>query len=76
MQTITSAKAQNNFGQLMDAIPREPMIITKHGRNHAIVFAYESPIEFGTVSYSDLSDETQSAYTAAKKIPKSEFINF
>ena len=76
MKTITSVTAQNNFGQLMDTIPREPIVITKHGRNHAIVFAYESPVEFGTVSYSELSTETQTAYTAAKKIPKSEFINF
>lgn len=76
MQTITSVEAQNNFGQLMNTVPREPVIITKHGRNYAMVFAYENPIEFGTTDYSSLSDETKTAYNNAKKIPKSAFVNF
>lgn len=76
MQTITSVEAQNNFGQLMNTVPREPVIITKHGRNYAMVFAYEGPVEFGTTDYDSLSDETKVAYNTAKKIPKSAFISF
>jgi antitoxin (DNA-binding transcriptional repressor) of toxin-antitoxin stability system len=76
MKTMTSVVAQTNFWQLMDTIPREPIIITKHGRNHAIVFAYDPPVTFGNVSYDDLSDETRMRYDQAKKIPKGEFINF
>jgi prevent-host-death family protein len=76
MQTITSVKAQNNFGQLMNTIPREPVIITKHGKNFAMVIQYEDPVEFGEVDISELSSETQASLRKAKKLPKSAFINF
>lgn len=76
MQTITSVKAQNNFGQLMNTIPREPVVITKHGKNYAMVIQYESPIEFGEVAISELSADTQASLRRAKKLPKSAFINF
>ena len=32
MITITSVKAQNRFGQLLDTVQREPVTITRHGR--------------------------------------------
>ncbi len=76
MQTVTSVQAQNNFWQLMNTIPREPVIITKHGRNYAMVIQYEEPIEFGYTDVSSLSVETQEAYKKAKTLPKSAFVNF
>ncbi len=76
MQTITSVEAQNNFGRLMNTVPREPVIITKHGKNYAMVIQYEEPIEFGEVSISDLSPETRSSLAKAKTLPKSAFINY
>jgi antitoxin Phd len=37
MITITSAEAQNRFGQLLDTVQREPVAITRHGRPTAFV---------------------------------------
>ena len=33
----TSAEAQNQFGQLLDTVQREPVAITRHGRPAAFV---------------------------------------
>ncbi len=33
----TSAEAQNQFGQLLDLVQREPVIVTRHGRQVAIM---------------------------------------
>jgi antitoxin Phd len=32
MPTMTSAEAQNHFGQLLEAAQREAVVITRHGR--------------------------------------------
>jgi prevent-host-death family protein len=37
MITMTSAVAQNKFGQLLDIAQREPVAITRHGRPTAFV---------------------------------------
>lgn len=37
MITKTSAEAQNQFGQLLDTVQREPVVITRHGRPAAFV---------------------------------------
>lgn len=37
MITMTSAEAQNRFGQLLDTAQREPVAITRHGRPAAFV---------------------------------------
>lgn len=37
MITMTSAEAQNRFGQLLDTVQREPVAITRHGRPAAFV---------------------------------------
>ncbi len=37
MITKTSAEAQNRFGQLLDTVQREPVVITRHGRPAAYV---------------------------------------
>ena len=39
MITKTSAEAQNNFGQLLDTVKREPVVITRHGRPAAYVIS-------------------------------------
>jgi antitoxin Phd len=37
--TKTSAEAQNQFGQLLDLVQREPVIITRHGRPAAFMYS-------------------------------------
>lgn len=37
MITMTSAEAQNQFGQLLDTVQREPVVITRHGRPAALI---------------------------------------
>lgn len=37
MITVTSMQAQNRFGQLLDAVQREPVTITRHGRPAAFI---------------------------------------
>ena len=39
MITKTSAEAQNQFGQLLDTVQREPVAITRHGRPAAFVLS-------------------------------------
>jgi antitoxin Phd len=39
MITKTSAEAQNQFGQLLDLVQREPVIITRHGRPTAFMYS-------------------------------------
>jgi antitoxin Phd len=39
MVTKTSAQAQNQFGQLLDLVQREPVAITRHGRPAAYVIS-------------------------------------
>lgn len=37
MVSMTSATAQNNFGELLDTVQREAVTITRHGRPTAFV---------------------------------------
>jgi antitoxin Phd len=39
MITKTSAEAQNQFGQLLDTVQREPVAITRHGRTAAFMIS-------------------------------------
>lgn len=39
MITVTSADAQNRFGELLDRAQREPIAVTRHGRTVAYVIA-------------------------------------
>ncbi len=41
MTEMTSAHAQNHFGQMLDTAIREPVTITKRGREVAIVISAE-----------------------------------
>jgi antitoxin Phd len=46
MITKTSAEAQNQFGQLLDTVQREPVAITRHGRPAAFIV---SPRDMGAI---------------------------
>jgi prevent-host-death family protein len=46
MVTKTSAEAQNQFGQLLDLVQREPVVITRHGRPAAFIV---SPRDMGPI---------------------------
>ena len=37
MITVTSVEAQNRFGQLLDTVQRESVVITRHGRTAAFM---------------------------------------
>ncbi|MEO8546350.1 MAG: type II toxin-antitoxin system Phd/YefM family antitoxin [Burkholderiaceae bacterium] len=37
MISVTSAEAQNRFGQLLDMARREPVTVTRHGRPAAFI---------------------------------------
>jgi prevent-host-death family protein len=39
MLTVTSAEAQNRFGQLLDSAQREPVVITRRGRPVAYIIS-------------------------------------
>lgn len=41
MQQVTSADAQNRFGQLLDMVQREPVAITRHGRTAGYVISVQ-----------------------------------
>ncbi|MBV1777023.1 type II toxin-antitoxin system prevent-host-death family antitoxin [Burkholderiaceae bacterium DAT-1] len=41
MRTMTSAHAQNHFGEMLDVARREPVTITRRGRPVAVVVSIE-----------------------------------
>lgn len=41
MKTINAKEAQNNFGDLMNEIIKEPMIINKYGKPRAVLMSFE-----------------------------------
>ena len=45
MITVTSLKAQNRFGQLLDTVQREPVTITRHGRTAAFIVSPQDMLE-------------------------------
>lgn len=42
MITVTSVEAQNRFGQLLDTVQREPVVITRHGRTVAVLMTLQA----------------------------------
>jgi antitoxin Phd len=46
MVTKTSAEAQNQFGQLLDLVQREPVAITRHGRPAACILSMREMEDF------------------------------
>ena len=49
MVTVTSAEAQNKFGQLLDTAQREPVLITRHGRHVAFLVSSQDMEEWLSV---------------------------
>ena len=49
MITKTSAEAQNQFGQLLDTVQREPVAITRHGRPAAFIVSPQDMEELMSV---------------------------
>ena len=49
MITKTSAEAQNQFGQLLDTVQREPVAITRHGRPAAYIISLRDMEDLMTV---------------------------
>jgi antitoxin Phd len=41
VRRFTSTEAKQNFGQLMDAAQRAPVLIEKNGRPAAVILSYE-----------------------------------
>ena len=52
MITKTSAEAQNQFGQLLDTVQREPVAITRHGRPAAYIVSPRDMKELMTIKAS------------------------
>ncbi len=50
MLTVTSVEAQNRFGQLLDAVQREPITITRHGRTAAFIVSPQDMSELKNAS--------------------------
>lgn len=46
MKTMTAAEAKNGFGRYMDAVQREPVIITKKDRPVAVTISFEDAEDF------------------------------
>ena len=76
MKTITSVEAQNNFGSLMTRAHRSPITITKHGKPHVVMIAYEDLPEFGLVSFADLPNETQNNIQTSRTLSEDNFYEF
>jgi len=51
MRTVTSAEAQNRFGELIDSAQRQPVTITRWGRPVAFVLSPE--VEHGREGYAN-----------------------
>ena len=68
MRTMTSAEAQNHFGELLDAAQRESVTITRRGRTVAFVVSrqeYETLTQgFETMNNKVLPASAQAAIAA------------
>lgn len=63
MRTMTSVEAQNRFGELLDAAQREPIGISRRGRQVAIVLSQQ---EYEALSQGLKAANKQSSLTAAQ----------
>lgn len=76
MATVTATEFQNNIGQVINTIPREPVIVTKHGKNYGVFIRYTDPVEFGYTEFDTLSVDSQEMYARWKGLEKSAFIDY
>jgi prevent-host-death family protein len=65
MRTMTSAEAQNHFGELLDAAQREPVTITRRGRPVAYVVSQQDYEALSQVLETAHSQALQTAAQAA-----------
>ena len=59
MKTIASTEAKTNFGALLDAAQREPVLIEKKGRGVAVLLAKEEYERLEEIILGDLRRELQ-----------------
>lgn len=64
MKILTSAEAQNNFGELLDAAQRGPVTITRRGRTVAFML---SPAEFTALCRGKETPNTEALRAQARK---------
>jgi prevent-host-death family protein len=43
MKTFTAKEAKNHFGEFLDAMQREPVIVTKNGRSVGMMVSMDDP---------------------------------
>jgi prevent-host-death family protein len=67
MLTVSSAEAQNRFGQLLDTVQREPVAITRHGRPTAFVVSPREMESLLSARRSKAAAELESWSTEAAK---------
>lgn len=70
MRTMTSVEAQNRFGELLDAAQREPISISRRGRQVAIVLSqqqYDALSQESEQMKSDFNEWKQARKEAANK---------
>lgn len=46
MKTINAKEAQNNFGDLMNEVMKDPMVINKYGKPRAVLMSFEEYEKF------------------------------
>jgi prevent-host-death family protein len=44
MKTFTAKEAKNHFGEFLDAMQREPVIVTKNGRSVGMMVSMDDPL--------------------------------
>ena len=64
MKILTSAEAQNNFGELLDAAQRAPVTITRRGRTVAFIL---SPTEYEALCRGVVTQNTEALRAQARK---------
>jgi prevent-host-death family protein len=61
MRTISSLLAKNRFGQLLEAVQRAPVTVTKQGRPAAIVLSVEDYQRMRGAAWQRLTDTMANA---------------
>jgi prevent-host-death family protein len=65
MRTISSLLAKNRFGQLLEAVQRAPITVTKQGRPAAVVLSVEDYQRMRGAAWQRLADTMASARRVA-----------
>lgn len=54
MKTVTANQLKQTCGQVMDQVQREPVLVEKYGRPHAVVVSYEDYLEIERIKLTAL----------------------